>query len=96
MPVVLSAIGGLILVASAVLFFVILFRGHRSPLADPGEYRFAVAVHPPQRVPVALNSHGLWIALMIALTATNYGFPILQLVFRNDTSVPAVYVGVQK
>jgi cytochrome c oxidase subunit 1 len=33
---------------------------------------------------------------MIALTATNYGFPILQLAFRQDTSVPAVYVGVQK
>lgn len=96
MPVVYSAVGGLILVVSAILFFVVLIRGHRSPSANPGEYQFAVAVHPPQRVPVALNSHGLWVALMIGLTATNYGFPILHLAFRSDTSVPAIYVGVQK
>jgi cytochrome c oxidase subunit 1 len=96
MPVVLSAIGGVILVISAVLFFVVLMSGHRSTEADAGEYRFSVAVHPPTRVPVALNSHALWVALMIGLTATNYGFPILQLAFRQDTSVPAFYVGVQK
>ncbi len=95
LPVILSATGGLILVVSAALFFVILIRGHLSEKADPGEYRFSVAVHPPQRVPVALNSHGLWVGLMIALTATNYGFPILQLAVRSDTSVPAVYVGVK-
>jgi len=95
LPVILSATGGLIIVVSAALFFVILIRGHLSEKADPGEYRFSVAVHPPQRVPVALNSHGLWVGLMIALTATNYGFPILQLAVRSDTSVPAVYVGVK-
>jgi cytochrome c oxidase subunit 1 len=42
-----------------------------------------------------LNSHGLWITLMIVLTITNYGFPILNLVARSDTSVPAVYVGAR-
>jgi cytochrome c oxidase subunit 1 len=46
-------------------------------------------------VPLALNSHGLWVALMIGLTVTNYGFPILTLSARSDTSVPAVYVGAQ-
>lgn len=96
MPVIMSVMGGVILVVSAILFFVVLIRGHRATTADAGEYRFAVAVHPPRKVPVALNSHGLWIALMIGLTATNYGFPILQLVFRSDTSVPAVYVGMQE
>jgi cytochrome c oxidase subunit 1 len=96
MPVVLSAIGGFILVVSAILFFAVLIGGHRAASGNPGEYRFSVAVHPPTRVPVALNSHALWVALMIGLTATNYGFPILQLAFRQDTSVPAVYVGVQK
>jgi cytochrome c oxidase subunit 1 len=96
LPVVLSVIGGFILVVSGALFLLVLVRGHRAPLADPGEYRFAVAVHPPLRVPVALNSHGLWIVLMIALTVTNYGFPILQLAFRQDTAVPAIYVGTQK
>jgi cytochrome c oxidase subunit 1 len=96
MPVVLSAIGGFVLVISAILFFAVLVGGHRAASGRPGEYRFSVAVHPPTRVPVALNSHALWVSLMIALTATNYGFPILQLAFRQDTSVPAVYVGVQK
>jgi cytochrome c oxidase subunit 1 len=32
---------------------------------------------------------------MIGLTVTNYGFPILTLAARPDTSVPAVYVGAQ-
>jgi cytochrome c oxidase subunit 1 len=95
MPVVMSAFGGFILVISALLFFVVLIKGHRAPLGNVGEYRFSVAVHPPARVPVALNSHGLWIALMIGLTLTNYGFPIIQLAVRDDTSVPAVYVGGQ-
>ena len=35
-------------------------------------------MHPPATVPVALNSYALWVALMIGLTVTNYGYPILQ------------------
>ncbi|ACL63100.1 b(o/a)3-type cytochrome-c oxidase subunit 1 [Methylobacterium nodulans] len=91
--VTLSAIGGFILVASGALFILVLLRGQRAPREDAGVYRFAVALHPPVAVP-ALNSYALWIALMVGLTATNYGFPIAQLALRQDTSVPAVYVGV--
>jgi cytochrome c oxidase subunit 1 len=40
-----------------------------------------------------LNSHGLWIALMIGLTVINYGFPIVQLASLPQTSVPAVPIG---
>jgi cytochrome c oxidase subunit 1 len=93
LSVTLSAIGGLILVASGVLFFVVLIRGQRGPRAAAAEYRFSVAVHPPITVPAALNGYALWVALMIGLTVTNYGFPIAQLAIRQDTSVPAVYVG---
>ena len=32
---------------------------------------------------------------MIALTLTNYGYPILTLALNEGTSVPAVYVGAQ-
>jgi cytochrome c oxidase subunit 1 len=96
MPVVLSALGGFMLVISGVLFFVVLIRGQRAPRTEAGEYRFSVAIHPPLSVPAALNSHALWIALMIGLTVTNYGFPIAQLALRQDTSVPAFYVGAQK
>jgi cytochrome c oxidase subunit 1 len=35
------------------------------------------------------------VALMIALTLTNYGYPILNLALSSGTSVPAVYVGAQ-
>ena len=56
MSVSMSAFGGLLLVVPGIFFFAILIRDHRSPEADPGEYRFSVAVHPPQRVPAALNA----------------------------------------
>jgi cytochrome c oxidase subunit 1 len=91
--VTLSAIGGVILLLSGLLFIFVLVRGQRSEKIEAGDYRFAMAVHPPTTLPAALNSHGLWVALMILLTVTNYGFPIAQLVARSDTSVPAVYVG---
>jgi cytochrome c oxidase subunit 1 len=91
--VVVSAIGGFILVASGILFLVVLLRTQFGVPERPQEYRYALAVHPPVSVPVALNSYGLWIALMVGLTITNYGYPILQLAVRGDTSVPAVYVG---
>lgn len=90
--VTLSAIGGFILVASGALFILVLVRGHRAPREDAGSYRFAQALHPPLTVP-ALNGYALWVALMVGLTVTNYGFPIAQLALREDTSVPAVYVG---
>jgi cytochrome c oxidase subunit I len=93
--VTISVIGAVILVISGALFLTVLIRGQRTQQADSGPYRFSVALHPPTSLPAVLNSHGLWIALMIALTITNYGFPILNLAARSDTSVPAVYVGAQ-
>ncbi len=93
LSVVFSVFGGFILVAAGILFIAILVRTQFSVRQEPEEYRFAIAVHPPTRVPAALNSYGLWVALMIGLTITNYGYPILQLAVRDDTSVPAVYVG---
>jgi cytochrome c oxidase subunit 1 len=94
--VVTSTIGGFILVVSAILFFVVLIRAHGAPRVSVEEFRFSRAVHEPRTVPVALNSFGLWIALMIGLTLVNYGYPIAQLVARSDTSVPAVPIGAQR
>jgi len=93
--VTISVIGAVILVVSGALFLTVLIRGQRAPQADSGPYGFSVALHPPMSLPAVLNSHRLWIALMIGLTITNYGFPILNLAMRSDTSVPAVYVGAQ-
>jgi cytochrome c oxidase subunit 1 len=95
LSVALSAIGGCILAVSGLLFLVVLFRGQRARTADAGSYRFATAIHMPASVPAPLNGFALWLALMIGLTVTNYGFPIAQLVARSGTSVPAVYVGSQ-
>jgi cytochrome c oxidase subunit I len=54
-----------------------------------------VPIHPVRSVPLALNSYAIWVLLMIGLTITNYGFPIVTLAAHRDTSVPAVYVGAQ-
>jgi len=92
-PVVMSVIGGLILVVSGALFLIVLLRGQSAPKVEPGAYRFSVAAHPPQRLPAALNGFGLWVSLMIALTIVNYGFPILHLLSTPGTAVPAIVVG---
>src|ERR671938_75802 len=41
LSVVLSAIGGFILLASGALFILILIRGHRAARIETGAYRFA-------------------------------------------------------
>jgi len=91
----LSVIGAFILLISGLLFLYILARSQAQPATDAGPYSFAVPVHPVRSVPLALNTFAIWVALMIGLTVTNYGYPILTLAARQDTSVPAVYVGAQ-
>jgi cytochrome c oxidase subunit I len=94
--VALSAFGGLIVLASGVLFFTVLIRGQRAQAVTPEPYRFAKAIHAPVAVPAALNGFGLWVALMIGLTVTNYSYPIVQLALRPGGAVPAVYIGEQR
>jgi len=95
LSVILSGFGGLILLAAGLLFVFILIRGHRGPATVVDEYRFSTALHPPVALPAALNGFALWLALMIGLTVTNYGFPIAALLTRTGIAVPAVYVGSQ-
>jgi cytochrome c oxidase subunit 1 len=40
--------------------------------------RYAVAVHPPERLPAALNGFGLWNVIVAVLMLAAYGFPIAQ------------------
>jgi cytochrome c oxidase subunit 1 len=91
--VLISFIGGLLLVISGLLFLLVLLRGHRSRVVELPEFRFSQAVHPTGRLPAALNSYALWLALMIGLSIVNYGYPIVQLASLKQTSVPAVPVG---
>jgi cytochrome c oxidase subunit 1 len=95
-PVIISFIGGLLLLASALLFIYILLRSHFASRITLPEFRFSVPVHQPSRLPVALNSFGLWLALMIGLTVINYGFPIAQLMSLQQTSVPAISIGTPR
>lgn len=94
-PVIISVFGAFILLASGLLFLYILAAGQRHVSTDAGPYEFSLPVHAVKKVPLALNSYAIWVALMIGLTVTNYGFPIMALATRSDTSVPAVYVGAQ-
>ncbi len=89
----ISTAGGMILLLSGLRFLVVLLQGHRAPVSDPGPYAFARAFQQPTTVAAQLNGYALWVSLMIALTVTNYGFPIVQLASGYGTNVPAVYVG---
>ena len=92
-PVIMSVVGGFIVLASAFLFFIVLIRAHCSRKIVLEEYRFSVPIHQAERVPVALNSFGLWLALMIGLTLANYGYPIVSLLTKAEMSVPAIPIG---
>ncbi len=93
---IVSVIGGLILVVSAVMLFVILIRWHRAPSVAVEEFRFSLAVHEPHTIQVALNTFALWLVLIIGLTFVNYGYPIAQLVSCGNTAMPAVPIGAQR
>lgn len=95
LAVIITFIGGLILVISGLLFLLVLLQGHRSLRIALPEFRFSQAAHNEGRLPAALNSYALWLALMIGLSVVNYGYPISQLMALKQTSVPAVPVGSQ-
>jgi cytochrome c oxidase subunit 1 len=92
--VVVSTLGGLLLVVSAVLLVWILARAHRRrdvTAAQP--FTFSVEAHPGGRTPALLNRYALWVAMMIGLTVVNYGFPIAQLALLKDAYVPVIPIG---
>jgi cytochrome c oxidase subunit 1 len=76
--VVVSFAGGLLLLASALLFIWNLASFRRRPFSAMVPFRFATAIHPPVRVPAALNGFGLWNALVLVLMIAAYGWPIAQ------------------
>src|SRR6476619_5369949 len=78
--VIVSFVAGLVLLASALLFVRNLLVLHLSPRAAIARPLYALAVHPPQRVPAALNGFALWNVLVLVLMVAAYGWPILQFV----------------
>jgi cytochrome c oxidase subunit 1 len=90
--VIISVIGGLILLISAILLIVILVRSHFGERAARVPLGYALAVNPPARVPPSLNGFGLWNAILAVLMIVAYGYPIGQFFFLKPHSVPAVEV----
>ena len=93
--VIVSVIGGFILLLSALLMLVILLRsqiGERT-LAEP--LRYALAVNPPRQVPAPLNGFAMWNAIVAVLMLAAYGYPIGQFFFLKSHRVPAVEVTSQ-
>src|SRR6266481_4677500 len=93
--VIISAIGGLILLTSAVLLIVILIRSHFGERTVAEPLRYALAVNPPVRVPPSLNGFALWNAIVLVLMIVAYGYPIGQFFFLKQHTVPAVEVTAQ-
>jgi cytochrome c oxidase subunit I len=90
--VIISVIGGLILLISAVLLIVILVRSHFGERTAGEPLGYALAVNPPLAVPASLNGFGLWNAIVAVLMIVAYGYPIGQFFVLKSHSVQAVEV----
>ena len=90
--VTISTFGGLLLVISAAMFLYLLATA-RPQAAPVPAFTFSKPVHSGTKPPAVLNSLGLWVAMMIALTVVNYGYPIVQLALTPEASVPIIPVG---
>ena len=78
--VIVSLAGGAILLISALMFVSNLASLHRARTPAAARPLYALAVHPPVRVPAALNGFGLWNALVLVLMIVAYAWPIAQFV----------------
>jgi cytochrome c oxidase subunit 1 len=89
--VVVSLIGGAVLLASALLFiWNLLPRRGAVELSPRPAYAYALAVHPPARVPRLLNGFTQWNYLVALLMVVAYGFPILQF-FQGDAPQAVIH-----
>lgn len=91
--VIASTLGGLLLVISAFMLILILARAHRRAKVQPKPFTFSQPAHAVSHTPAALNTFGIWVGMMIALTLVNYGFPIAQLAMLPEASVPVIPIG---
>jgi cytochrome c oxidase subunit 1 len=87
---IVSVIGGFIMLAAALLLVWNLATLYRGSTAVDRRMRYALAVHPPRRLPSALNGFALWNALVLFLMVMAYGYPIAQF-FIIDTKPALVH-----
>jgi cytochrome c oxidase subunit 1 len=90
--VIISVIGGLILLLSAILLIFILIRSHFGERTVEIPLRYALAVNPPAHVPSSLNGFALWSTVPLVLMLVVYGYPIGQFALLKPHSVPAYEV----
>jgi cytochrome c oxidase subunit 1 len=89
--VIISVIGGLILLVSAILLIVILVRSQLGEKRLSTPLHYALAVNPPEHVPASLNGFALWNAILLVLMVVAYGYPIGQFLILKSP-VPAYEV----
>jgi cytochrome c oxidase subunit I len=94
--VIVSVIGGLVLLVAATLLIIILVRSHLGDRSLVEPLRYALAVNPPRQVPSALNGFALWNTIVLVLMLVAYGYPIGQFFFLQRHSVPAIEVMSQE
>jgi cytochrome c oxidase subunit 1 len=92
--VIVSVIGALFLLASAILLVTVLVRTQLGDTVLQTPLRYALAVNPPIKVPAALNGLALWNVLLLMFMVVEYGYPIGQF-FVLRTSVPVYEVAPQ-
>jgi cytochrome c oxidase subunit I len=89
---VLAAVGGVILWASVVLYFVVVLGTlFTSPkLAKTIEMPVAEAVRNPQETPEWLDAWKPWLVVTILLIVLSYGPPLADLIRNADLSSPGL------
>lgn len=82
---VVSTIGGAIMLVSALMFVWNLATLYRRSSAPVQPMTYALAVHPPRRIPSALNGFALWNWMVLGLMIIAYAYPIAQFFIINPT-----------
>jgi cytochrome c oxidase subunit I len=77
--VLVMAVGGLVMLVSAVLLIYNLVMTHASRTAEADrELRFAEAIQPVLKVPKSMNGFALWNWILVVYMAAGFGYPLLQ------------------
>ena len=87
--VILSVVGGFVILCSVLLFFYVLVRTSMNAVAAfMPPLRFALAVNPPASVPKLLNGFGFWTIVLASLLVIAYAYPIGELVATHNQNAP--------